>query len=150
LPRGQLIDQIPLPAVVLNKCAVVLVSNCAARALSPGFLPGQNFLRWLLLDPAARESYVDWDTATAIAVSETREVAGSDLCDPELRALIEDLTAASQRFRQLWARADVGYHTGAFAMRHPQLAELELYRSRLTVPHSDAAAPLDLSRGTGQ
>jgi hypothetical protein len=135
---GQLIDQIPLPAVVLNKCAVVLVSNCAARALSPGFLPGQNFLRWLLLDPAAQESYVDWDTATAIAVSETREVAGSDLCDPELRALIEDLTAASQRFRQLWARADVGYHTGAIAMRHPQLAELELYRSSLTVPHSDA------------
>ena len=72
---GQLIDQIPLPAVVLNKYAVVLVSNCAARALSPGFLPGRNFLRWLLLDPAARESYVDWDTATAIAVSETREVA---------------------------------------------------------------------------
>jgi transcriptional regulator with XRE-family HTH domain len=135
---SQLIDQIPLPAVVLNKYAEVLASNEAARALSPGFIPGRNFLRWLLLDPAARESYVDWDTATAIAVSETREVAGSDLCDPKLRALIDDLTAASQRFRRLWARADVGYHTGAIAMRHPQLADLELYRTSLTVPHSDA------------
>jgi transcriptional regulator with XRE-family HTH domain len=135
---SQLIHQIPLPAVVLNRYAEVLVSNGVARALSPGFNPGRNFLRWLFLDPAARESYVDWDTATAIAVSETREVAGRDLCDPELRALIDELTAASPRFCLLWARADVGYHTGAIAIRHPQLAELELYRSSLTVPHSDA------------
>jgi MmyB-like transcription regulator ligand binding domain len=54
-----------------------------------------------------------------------------------LRALIEELTAASQRFRELWARADVGYHTGVIAMRHPYVGELDLYRSSLSVPHSD-------------
>jgi hypothetical protein len=30
--------------------------------------------------------------------------------DPRLRALIDELSAANQRFRELWARADVGYH----------------------------------------
>ena len=84
--------------------------------------PGQNFLRWRLLDPAARELYVDWDEATDIAVSGLRDVVGSDLSDPRLRVLIDELSAASQRFRELWARADVGYRPGIIHMRHPKLA----------------------------
>ena len=44
--------------------------------------------------------------------------------------------AASHRFRELWARADVGYHTGVIKMRHPQVGELHLHRNSLTVPHS--------------
>jgi transcriptional regulator with XRE-family HTH domain len=136
-PLGQLINQLPLPAVVLDRYGVVLAANPSAGALSPGFTPGQNFPRWLLLDPAAHKLYVDWEKATAIAVSETREVAGGDLGDTELRALIDELTSASQRFRELWARADVGYHTGVIAMRHPQFGELLLHRSSLTVPHSN-------------
>jgi transcriptional regulator with XRE-family HTH domain len=133
----QLINQVSLPAVALNRYEVVVAANPSAVALSPGFAPGENFLRWLLLNSAARTLYVDWDKATAIAVSETREVAGNDLGDPGLRALIDELTAASQRFRELWARADVGYHTGVIAMRHPYVGELHLYRSGLSVPHSD-------------
>jgi transcriptional regulator with XRE-family HTH domain len=132
----QLINQLPLPAVLLNRYEVVLAANPSAGALSPGFTPGQNFLRWLLLDPGALELYLDWDAATAIAVSETREVAGSDLDDPGLRALIDELAAASERFREVWARADVGYHTGVIAMRHPRVGEIHLHRTSLTVPHS--------------
>jgi transcriptional regulator with XRE-family HTH domain len=133
----ELIDQFPTPAVVMNRYEVVLAANACARALSPGFTPGQNFLRWLLLEPAARELYVDWNAVTNIAVSESREVAGNDLGDPRLRALIDELSGASQRFRELWARADVGYHTGIINMRHPQVGELHLHRNSLTVPHSN-------------
>ena len=132
----QLIDQFPMPAVVASKCQDVLAANPCARALSPGFAPGQNFLRWRLLDPAARELYVDWDEATEIAVSGLRDVVGSDLSDPRLRVLIDELSAASQRFRELWARADVGYRPGIIHMRHPQVGELFLHRSSLNVPHS--------------
>jgi transcriptional regulator with XRE-family HTH domain len=133
---NQLIHQFSIPAVVLDRYAVVLAANPCARALSPGFTPELNFLRWLLLEPAARKLYVDWDEATCIAVSESREVAGSDLGDPRLRALIDELSAASHRFRELWARADVGYHTCIIKMRHPQVGELHLHRNSLTVPHS--------------
>jgi MmyB-like transcription regulator ligand binding domain len=92
--------------------------------------------RWRLHDPAARELYVDWDEATAIAVSGLRDVVGSDQSDPRLRALIDELSAASQRFRELWARADVGYRPGIIHMRHPQVGELYLQRSSLNVPHA--------------
>ena len=77
-----------------------------ARALSPGFTPGGNFLRWRLLDPAARELDVDWDEATEVAVSGLREVAVSAANDQRLRALIAELSATSPRFRELWARAN--------------------------------------------
>ena len=132
----QLIDQLSMPAIVASRCQDVLAANPCARALSPGFRPGENFLRWRLLEPAARELYVDWDVATEIAVSGLREVAGSDMGDPRLRALIEQLSTASHRFRELWARADVGYRAGIIHMRHPQVGDLHLHSNRLSVTHS--------------
>lgn len=132
----ELIDQFPMPAIVASRCQDVLAANPCAVALSPGFALGENFLRWRLLDPAARELYVDWDEATAIAVSGLRDVVGSDQSDPQLRALIDELSAASQRFRELWARADVGYRPGIIHMRHPRVGELYLHRSSLDVPHA--------------
>jgi transcriptional regulator with XRE-family HTH domain len=99
----QLIDQIPLPAIINNRYQDVLAANAIARALSPGFAPGENFLRWRLLAPAARDFFVDWDEATEVAVSGLRESAAGDLRDPRLGALIDELSAASGRFRELWA-----------------------------------------------
>lgn len=133
----QLIDQISLPAIVANRYQDVLASNAIARALSPGFAPGENFLRWRLLAPAARDFFVDWDEATEVAVSGLRESAAGDLRDPRLQALIDELSAASDRFRELWARADVGYRTGILHMRHPVAGDLYLRRTRLSIPDSD-------------
>jgi transcriptional regulator with XRE-family HTH domain len=132
----QLIDQIPLPVAVINKYLDVLAANPCARVLSPGLQPGQNFMCWLLREPAAREIYLDWDKSTDIVVSEFREVAGSDLDDPRLRALIDGLSADCHRFRELWSRADVGYSSGMTDIRHPQTGDLHLHRRRLSVPHS--------------
>jgi transcriptional regulator with XRE-family HTH domain len=133
----QLIDQIPLPAIVANRYQDVLAANTVARALSPGFAPGENFLRWRLLERAAREFFVDWDEATEVAVNGLREAAGADLEDPRLCDLIDELSATSDRFRELWARADVGYRTGILHLRHPEVGELHLSRKRLAVPDSD-------------
>ena len=107
-----------------------------SRALSPGFTPGENFLRWRLLEPAARDFYVDWDEATDVAVSGLREAAASDPTDPRLRSVIDELLAASERFRELWARADVGYRVGIMHMRHPKVGDLHLQRNRFNIPHS--------------
>ena len=125
-----------MPAIVASRCLDVLAANRIARALSPGFAPGQNFLRWRLLDPAARDFFVDWDEATDVAVSGLREAAGSDPEDPRLRSMIDELSAASERFRELWARAEVGYRVGVIHMRHPTVGDLYLHRNRFNIPHS--------------
>ena len=132
----EVIEQFAMPAIVASRCLDVLAANSLARALSPGFAPGQNFLRWRLLEPAAREFFVDWDEATDVAVSGLREAAGSDPRDPRLRSVINELSAASQRFRELWARADVGYRVGVIHMRHPKVGDLYLHRNRFNIPHS--------------
>jgi hypothetical protein len=131
----QAINQMPFPVIVCNRYTDVLAANPCARALSPGAAPGRNRMCWVFLDPAARELYVNWDEATDIAVCEFREAAG-DLDDPRLRALIDELSAGSQRFRELWARADVGHSAGVIHMRHAVVGDLRLHRTRLDVPHS--------------
>ena len=132
----ELIDQFSMPAIVASRCLEVLAANPLARALSPGFTPGRNFLRWRLLEPAARDFFVDWDESTDVVVSGLREAAGSDPDDPRLRALVEELSGASVRFRELWARAEVGYRTGVIHMRHPDVGDLYLHRNRFNIPHS--------------
>jgi transcriptional regulator with XRE-family HTH domain len=132
----ELIEQFAMPAIVASRCLDVLAANAIARALSPGFAPGQNFLCWRLLEPAARDLYVDWDEATDVAVSGLREAAGSDPDDPRLRSMIDELSAVSERFQELWARADVGYRLGVIHMRHPNVGDLYLHRNRFNIPHS--------------
>ena len=131
----QLIDQLPFPAIVASRYQDVLAANPIAQVLSPGFAPGQNFLRWRLLDPAARELYVDWEEATDAAVSGLRELAGTVPNDPRMQTLIAELSSASPCFRESWARANVGYRLGVLHMRHPRVGELYLSRNQLIVPH---------------
>ena len=132
----ELIDQFSMPAIVASRYQDVLAANPIARALSPGFSPGQNFLRWRLFNPAARELFVDWEEATDVAVSGLREAAGSDPDDAHLRALVDELSGTSERFRELWARADVGYRPGIIHMRHPRVGDIYLHRNRFNIPHS--------------
>jgi transcriptional regulator with XRE-family HTH domain len=132
----ELIEQFAMPAIVVSRCLDVLAANSIARALSPGFALGQNYLRWRLLEPAARDLYVEWDEATDVAVSGLREAAGTDPDDPRLQSVIDELSAASERFRELWARADVGYRVGVIHMRHPKVGDLYLHRNRFNIPHS--------------
>jgi transcriptional regulator with XRE-family HTH domain len=114
----ELIHQMPMPAIVANRYLDVLAANAIARALCPAFVPGQNFLRWRLVEPAAREFFIDWDEATEVVVSGLREVAGRASNDPRMRALVDEFSTASSRFRELWARADVGYRVGVTRVRH--------------------------------
>jgi MmyB-like transcription regulator ligand binding domain len=70
-------------------------------------------------------------------VSGLREAAGSAPNDPHVRSLIDELSGASERFRELWARADVGYPVDVVHMRHPEVGELFLHPNRFNIPHSD-------------
>ena len=132
---AELIDQFLVPAIVTNRYRDVLAANRIARALSPEFTPGQNSLRWRLLDPIAPQLYPNWEDAVEIAVGGLRELSGSWPTDPRMRALIAELSDASDYFRDLWARADVGYRLGIFVVRHPDVGDLHLIRHRLNAPY---------------
>jgi transcriptional regulator with XRE-family HTH domain len=132
---AQVIDQFLMPAIVVNRRRDVLAANPLALALSPEFAPGENLIRWRLLNPAAHQFYVNWDEATELAVSALRELSGHCPLDPGMRELIAELSDASPRFRELWPRAEVGDRTGVHHMRHPLVGDLYLYRHRLDTPY---------------
>jgi transcriptional regulator with XRE-family HTH domain len=132
---AEVVEQFSMPAVLVNRYRDILAANPIARALSPEFVPGQNTLRWRLLDPAARELYVDWDHATEVAVSGLRELSGTCPNDARMAELVDELSSASARFRELWSRAVVGYRLGVQHMLHPVVGELFLHRTRLNAPY---------------
>jgi transcriptional regulator with XRE-family HTH domain len=132
---GEIVELFSMPAVLVNRYRDILAANPIARALSPEFIPGQNTVRWRLLDPAARELYVDWDHATEIAVSGLRELSGPCPNDARMQEMVAELSLASARFRELWSHAVVGYRLGIQHMRHPVVGELYLHRTRLNAPY---------------
>ncbi len=137
VPAGiaQLLPQLPVPAFVTGRYLDVLAANPLARALSPNFTPGRNVVRQLFLDPADRELHADWEKGTASLVGGLRERAGADPADPRFAALVGELSIRSDRFRTLWARADVGHRRdGTSHLRHPQVGELFLRREKLDIP----------------
>ena len=134
---AQVIDQFLMPAFMANRYLDVLAANLMARALSPEFAPGQNFLRWRLSDPAARELYADWDDAIASAVGGLRELAGPCTKDARMQAVTDELCAVSPRFRELWCDGTrVGYQLGIRHIRHPLVGDLYLHTHRLNAPYA--------------
>lgn len=120
------------PAVVLNRYMDVLAANPLAVALSPGNQPGTNAIRSAFLDPRIRSLYLNWGEMTIRAVAGLRALIGPDASDPRVVELVNELSAASETFRRLWARHDVSPQgTGASQMDHPQVGRLELRYERL-------------------
>ncbi|RZS77519.1 helix-turn-helix protein [Motilibacter rhizosphaerae] len=132
-----LLAALDVPAFVEGRAFDVLASNPAAVALSPRLVPGENRLRSLLLDPAEREFYRDWERGTAEFVAAFRgsigELDGSEH-DPRVVELVGELSLASGRFRTLWERHDVRrLQGGTTVVDHPVVGELRLHRDKLPV-----------------
>jgi transcriptional regulator with XRE-family HTH domain len=139
VPAGirQLLDAVELPAFVENRMFDVLAANRLATALSPAIRPGANRLRSVFLDTSERDLYLDWDRATGGLVASFRASLGTDIGDPRIAQLVGELSLASERFRQLWARHDVKALAGEPArIRHPQVGMLELRREKLSIGDS--------------
>jgi transcriptional regulator with XRE-family HTH domain len=130
----QLLALLDLPAFIEGRYFDVLAANDLAVALSPNLRVGENRLRAVFLDPAERALYPDWEDATATLVAGVREAIGTDVDDPRFVELIGELSLASDRFRQLWARHDVHVREGRpTRIHHPQVGELTLRREKLAI-----------------
>jgi transcriptional regulator with XRE-family HTH domain len=134
----QLLDVLALPAFVESRRFDILAANRLATALLPGVRPGENRLRAMFLDDGERDLYPDWEQAIGGMVAAFRASIGTDVDDPRTAQLVGELSLASERFRQLWARHDVKPLAGAATrIRHPQVGMLELRREKLPVGDSD-------------
>jgi len=137
-----LLDSVGVPAYIGGRRADVLAWNSLAAALFGdwGELPPKerNWARLVFLNPAYQELFVDWDGKAADVVAFLRMDAGCYPNDPELTALIGELSVKSEPFRQLWARHDVKEKThGVKRLRHPLVGEMSLAWEALRMP-SDA------------
>jgi transcriptional regulator with XRE-family HTH domain len=151
-----------VPAFVLGRRMDVLAWNRMAAALLCDFaeLPRErrNMLRHVFLDPVSQELYPDWDVVANETVAYLRLATGVDPDDPEMAALIGELTLNSEVFAQLWTRHDVLEKThGSKRIAHPLVGEMTLEYETLTLPDpgqvlatytaepgSSSAAALDL------
>ncbi|MEO3812742.1 helix-turn-helix domain-containing protein [Sphaerisporangium sp. B11E5] len=100
-------------AYVVNQRLDVLARNAVADALYEGLEHNDNLLRLALLNPRARDFYVDWEKDTRHKIAHLRAVMGADQDDPMLAELVEQLSAGSDEFRRLWARHDVRHRVRA-------------------------------------
>ena len=136
VPAGvaMLVATIALPAFVEGRYFDVLAANAPATALSPRLAVGRNRLRDVFLDPAEKDLYPDWESATERLVAGFRQSVGTDTDDQRFIDLVGELSLASPRFRALWARHDVREREGVeMRLEHPQLGELRLHREKLAI-----------------
>ncbi|MFE3445059.1 helix-turn-helix transcriptional regulator [Nocardia sp. NPDC059180] len=138
------------PALIMNHRLDVLAGNRLAELLYGRPMQSLNTARHIFLDEAERGLYAEWDKCTLDAVGHLRLAAGKYPDDPRLASLIGELAMASERFRRLWARADVCARThGPKTYRHPLVGLLELHQENFALPDESGMELLVLSATPG-
>lgn len=124
------------PAYVHDRRMTIVAANAMACALTPFFAPGVNHMRAVFLEPELRNWIRNWEEVTGVLAASLRfNIGEGNSSDPELQALIGELSIASQRFRTLWARQDVKQKTsGPSIVDHPQVGLLELRYRTFVLP----------------
>ncbi|MFJ5986350.1 helix-turn-helix transcriptional regulator [Lentzea sp. NPDC092896] len=136
----QVLDAITdAPAWVRNGRHDIVATNRLGRALYAPVLADPrrpaNTTRFVYLDPAAREFFVDWDRVANDAAAMLRLEAGRNPHDRKLIELVGELSTRSDVFRSRWASHDVQYHrSGQKRLRHPVVGQLDLSFESMELP----------------
>jgi transcriptional regulator with XRE-family HTH domain len=136
------------PAVIMSHRLDVLAGNRLAGLLYGAPLQGLNIARHIFLENA--ELYAEWEKCTLDVVGHLRLAAGKFPDDPRLASLIGELSMGSERFRRLWARADVRARAhGRKTYRHPLVGVLELHQENFSLPDESGMELVVLSAAPG-
>ncbi|MEQ8146072.1 helix-turn-helix transcriptional regulator [Streptomyces sp. OP7] len=136
----QLIDALDgEPALVLGRRTDILAANRMARALFADFdrkpRRERNYARWMFLDEAARELFVDWEDQARTAVESLRLEVGRDPQDRATTELIGELRERSAEFDRWWEQHRVHQRThGSKRLRHPLVGDLTVEYETLALP----------------
>lgn len=135
----------PHPAYALDAIGNVIAWNARAARIFGGFahLAGheRNVLHRLLLDPAWRDLFADWQEIIERAIAQFRAMTAQHLADPRVAELIALLAARSPHFARLWPQRDVALPPACLkTLRHPTGGMLTL--NYLTLRSRDGAGEL--------
>ncbi|MGM7648451.1 helix-turn-helix transcriptional regulator [Nocardia sp. JW2] len=128
----RLLDQLTeTPALVFGRYLDILAWNHLAAALINDFdamTPRQrNYVRMVFTDPAMRTLYDDWEGVARTCVAILRMDAAANPTDPQLTALVGELSIADEQFRQWWAARNVARQEfGSKTLHHPEVGEMTL------------------------
>jgi transcriptional regulator with XRE-family HTH domain len=140
----QLLDAFDgVPAYVIGQRGDILGWNRLASALlgNWGELPPQerNWARLIFLSSTTRDLFVDRDAKAAAIVGFLRMDAGRCPDDPQLAALVGELSVKSEEFRQLWAAYAVQQKNhGTLRLNHPLVGELTVAYEFFPLPDDPA------------
>jgi transcriptional regulator with XRE-family HTH domain len=136
--RQLLEDMHHIPAMIVYRRMHVLAWNRGAATLLTDFaaLPARerNLVRLMFLHDAFRSLYPDWSRAARDAVAVLRMEAGRHPDDPDLIALVGELSIRDHDFRTWWTSHPVhglGQVTRTF--HHPLVGTLTLDVHQLTI-----------------
>jgi transcriptional regulator with XRE-family HTH domain len=137
-----LLDSLQTPAFVIGRRLDILATNRMAKAMLADFDArperDRNHARWIFLDPATRDLYVDWAVVARENVAILRHDAGRFPQDEKLQALIGELSVASPEFRTWWAEHDVLARShGTKRYRHPVVGPMTVSYEAMTLPDDD-------------
>ena len=138
------------PAIALGRRSDVLAWNRQGHALFAGHLdpgspddPGRrpNMARLVFLDAHTRDLYTDWPAKARAVVGNLRLTAGRHQDDPQLAALIGELTMHSPEFATMWTDHRIlACDTADYEMRHPLVGTLTVTQQTLQSPQGDSPA----------
>jgi transcriptional regulator with XRE-family HTH domain len=126
-----------VPALLLGRRGEVLAGNHLLGAvLGATFEPGQSFVRWLFLDPAARDRITNWGDFAAGAVGALRYETGRHPGDRRLAALVDELRRADRAVAGWWDDHGVTDRTSLTKrIAHPTAGPLEFGIEAVALPH---------------
>jgi transcriptional regulator with XRE-family HTH domain len=126
-------------ALVLGRRMDVLAWNSLAAVLLCDFgalrRRERNMVRLTFLDESMRGLYPEWDRVATSGAGLLRSAAGRWPDDPELEALVGELSVKSNEFVHAWARHEVCEPmSGTKKIHHPLVGELTLLYETLVLP----------------
>jgi transcriptional regulator with XRE-family HTH domain len=126
------------PAVVRTATWDVVAWNRAATAVFTdyGALPAEerNVLRLMFLEPAARETNLDWEGVARFIVGVFRGDTARAGATATAQPLVDELCAKSAEFAAMWHDSDVhGSCESLRRLRHPELGEIAFEFSAFAV-----------------
>lgn len=102
-------DAVKTPAYILDRQWNAIAWNLQAERLFVGWLdresmvmPSRNLLRFIFFKPSARTLIVSWKARASRIVAEFRAECGKYADHTPFKELIDELSAQSEDFRQLW------------------------------------------------
>jgi transcriptional regulator with XRE-family HTH domain len=121
-----------LDNLAVNALGHALYADMFSKAAEGG---PANSARYVFLDEAARDFYVDWDRAASDVVGILRSAAGRDPQDRDLSDLVGELSTQSEEFRTRWAAHNVRFHhTGIKQFHHSVAGDITLTYNRMDLP----------------